>query len=57
MILEGITSANSEQLFLFANNNTDNKNQRLANCLDKLESKFGKNVVKTGFTGNGKKDE
>lgn len=56
VILDGITSNTSEQLFLFSNDDTDNKNQRLADCLDKLESRFGKNIVKTGFTGNGKKD-
>ncbi len=49
VVLEGITYDSGEQLYLFADNNTDTKNQKLAACLDKLESRFGKNVVKTGF--------
>lgn len=54
VILDNITYDNAEQLFLFSDSDEDNKNKRLAACLDKLETKFGKNIIKTGFTGNGK---
>ncbi len=54
VMLDNITYDSAEQLFLFADNQEDDKNKRLAECLDKLENKFGKNIVKTGFTGNGK---
>ena len=50
VMLDNIFYDNAEQLFLFADSEEDEKNKKLANCLDKLESKFGKNVVKTGFT-------
>lgn len=49
VMLENLTYDSNEQLFLFANSEEDNKNKKLAKCLDKLESRFGKNVVKTGF--------
>ena len=50
VILEGITYDSGEQLFLFSDEETDTKNRKLAQCIDKLENKFGKDVVKTGFT-------
>ena len=37
-------------MFLFADNEKNEKSERLANCIDKLESKFGKNIIQTGFT-------
>jgi len=54
VMLDNITLDNAEQLFLFANKEEESKNEKLAQCLDKLEFKFGKNVVKTGFTNKGK---
>lgn len=50
VILDGITYDSGEQLFLFANLNEDNKNRQLANCIDKLEARFGKDIVRTGFS-------
>ena len=50
IILENITYDSGEQLFLFSDEKQDNKNQKLAACIDKLEIKFGKDIVKTGFT-------
>ncbi len=50
VMLDNITFDNAEQLFLFADSEEDSKNKKLANCLDKLEGKFGKNIVKTGFS-------
>ena len=49
VILDNITFDNGEQLFLFANYDEELKNQKLAHCLDKLEDKFGKDIVKTGY--------
>ncbi len=39
-----------EQLLLFDNNAKREKNEKLGKSLDKLEAKFGRNIVKTGFT-------
>ena len=50
VILEGLTSDSKEQLSLFADEIIDTKNEKLAACLDKLENRFGKDIVKTGFT-------
>ena len=37
------------QLFLF-NDADDDKKARLTKCFDRLESRFGKDVIRTGFT-------
>lgn len=50
VIFEDITYDSGEQLFLFADDTTDTKNQRLAACIDKLENRFGKDIIKTGFS-------
>lgn len=50
VIFEDITYDRGEQLFLFADQTTDTKNQKLAACIDKLENRFGKDIIKTGFT-------
>ena len=39
-------------MFLFADNEKNLKSERLAKCIDKLEDKFGKNIIQTGFTKN-----
>lgn len=44
--------AEKEQLTFFDNNLRHEKNSNLAKSLDKLETKFGKNIIKIGFTGN-----
>ena len=49
-MLEDITFDNAEQLFLFSEEEEDSKNKRLAKCIDNIESRFGKNVIKTGYT-------
>ncbi len=49
VILDGITQNSESQLFLFTDENADKK-QRLTRCFDKLESKFGKDIIRTGFT-------
>ena len=49
VVLDNITYNSGEQLFLFANSDEDTKKDRLAKCIDKLENKFGKNIIQTGF--------
>lgn len=49
VILDGIDYTNESQLSLFADCKSKNFD-KLASAIDKLEAKFGKNVVKTGFT-------
>ncbi len=44
----GETSA--EQLSLYTDSEITTKKENLAKCFDKLEAKFGKNIVQTGFT-------
>lgn len=48
IVLENFSSYSESQLNLFQN--TDNKKEKLAESLDKLEAKFGRNIVRTGFT-------
>lgn len=39
----------AEQTFLFADLEKDLKQENLTKCFDKLEKKFGKNIIQTGF--------
>ena len=50
IILDDFMSSDGEQMFLFADNESIQKSERLAKSIDKLESKFGKNIIQTGFT-------
>ena len=47
--LERIGEQGAEQLSLYSDNEISDKKEKLAKCFDKLEVKFGKNIVKTGF--------
>lgn len=49
--LDNFNPCENEQMILFEDNSRREKNERLARSLDKLEEKFGRNIVKTGFTG------
>jgi nucleotidyltransferase/DNA polymerase involved in DNA repair len=49
VILEKIGEEGTEQLSLYAQTDKNEKQKKLAKCFDKLEAKFGKNIVKTGF--------
>ena len=49
IVLDNLVSCTTEQLGLFANEKNE-KRENLAKSLDKLEAKFGRNIVKTGFT-------
>ena len=44
------TATEQMQLFIPEENSRKEKNEKLAESLDKLESKFGRNIVRTGFT-------
>ena len=52
IILDDFYQNSAEQLFLFSSDELDSKKEKLSKCFDKLESKFGKNIVKIGFMGN-----
>lgn len=50
VILDKIGEQGTEQLSLYSDNTIETKKKNLAKCFDKLESKFGKDIVQTGFT-------
>ena len=52
IILDDFCKNSAEQLFLFSDDELDSKKDKLSKCFDKLEHKFGKNIVKIGFVGN-----
>lgn len=52
ILLENFNSCDNEQTSLFENSIKRNKNENLAKSIDKLEQKFGRNIVQTGFTGD-----
>ena len=51
ILLENFNPCDNEQKSLFDDNIRRDKNEKLAKSLDKLEAKFGRNIVTTGFTG------
>lgn len=51
ILLENFNSCENEQKTLFENTARREKNEKLGKSLDKLEAKFGRNIVTTGFTG------
>ena len=50
ILLENFNSCENEQKKLFENSGRRDKNEKLGKSLDKLEAKFGRNIVRTGFT-------
>ena len=50
VVLEEFSLNSAEQLFLFSDDELINKQDKLSKCVDKLEKKFGKNIVKIGYT-------
>lgn len=52
IILEKIGEEGTEQLSLYMDTDNKTKKENLVKCIDKLESKFGKNIIQTGFTIN-----
>ena len=49
VVLSKIGEQGTEQLSLYIDNEKEEKKKKLAGCLDRLERKFNKNIVKTGF--------
>ena len=49
IVLEDFNTCDEEQLQLFNDNSNREKNEKLGKSLDKLEKKFGRNIVRTGF--------
>ena len=49
VVLERIGEQGAEQLSLYSDSEISDKKNKLAKCFDKLEAKFGKNIIKTGF--------
>lgn len=49
VILDNLHSNSEEQLFLFSDSSLDLKKDKLTKCFDRLESKFGKDIIKIGF--------
>ena len=52
IVLEDFSDIENEQLVLFNDNKQKEKREKLGKSLDILEKKFGRNIVKTGFTKN-----
>ena len=50
VVFENFNLSSEEQLLLFDNNTRRERNEKLGKSLDKLEQKFGRNIVRTGFT-------
>ncbi len=49
VILDTFVLNSEEQMSLFADVSVDTKKEKLSQCLDKLEQKFGKDIIQTGF--------
>ena len=49
IILDNLRANSEEQLFLFSDDVLDSKKDKLSKCFDKLEAKFGKDIVQIGF--------
>ena len=50
ILLENFNTCANEQKSLFEDTQRREKNEKLGKSLDKLEAKFGRNIVRTGFT-------
>ena len=49
VVFENFNKSSQEQLLLFDDNSKREQNEKLGKSLDKLEQKFGRNIVRTGF--------
>lgn len=49
VILDNFILNSAEQMSLFSDDAVDDKKEKLSKCLDKLEEKFGKDIIQTGF--------
>lgn len=49
VILENFVLNSEEQMSLFSDLDKNERSEKLAKCFDKLEARFGKDIVQTGF--------
>lgn len=49
VILDTFVFNDEAQMSLFANETVDEKKEKLSKCFDKLEARFGKDIIQTGF--------
>lgn len=49
VILENFVYNDKSQMSLFSDAKVDKKKEKLSKCFDKLEAKFGKDIIQTGF--------
>lgn len=49
VFFEKLTYNEASQMFLFSDSEEDERKAKLSACFDKLEAKFGKNIIQTGF--------
>lgn len=49
VILDTFTMNDESQMSLFADEKVDEKKEKLSKCFDKLEARFGKDIIQTGF--------
>ena len=49
IILDTFTMNDEAQMSLFADEKVDEKKEKLSKCFDKLEARFGKDIIQTGF--------
>ena len=49
VFFEKLSSTETLQTSLFSDNDIDVKNQNLTKCIDKLENKYGKDIIQVGF--------
>ena len=50
ILLEDFIKEDEEQLSIFDNVEHKSKSERLGKAIDRLEQRFGRNIVRTGFT-------
>ena len=50
IVLEDFTQTSKEQLLLFDTDEKREQKEKLGKSLDKLKQKFGRNIVRNGFT-------
>lgn len=49
VILDTFVFNNEAQMSLFSDNTVDERKNKLSKCFDKLEQRFGKDIIQTGF--------
>lgn len=49
VILDTFVFNNEAQMSLFSDNTVDERKEKLSKCFDKLEQRFGKDIIQTGF--------